>query len=249
MMSALLLTACTAGRLDTQETAGRISVELKTDMPVKSVLLTEDEAADYHISVLDAEGNAAVYEETGEPIPVVDYKDFVTVTVPLNSQYQVNAESCTVEESEAGYGCARYEGGSGLFTLNASNIYQKAVIECSQSNALVTVVFDASVSERFTGLKVTLTSGARTLEIGEASEPVDTYFTPAELDYTVTGVYTETSFPVEIQGEALQLEAKDNIRLVVRLDLTHGQVDTPSVSVKEEYASEEEADCVIDPYL
>ena len=179
----------------------------------------------------------------------MEYKDFVTVTVPLNAQYQVNAESCTVAESEDGYGCARYEGGSGIFALNASNIYQKAVIECSQSNALVAVVFDASVSGRFTDLKLTLTSGERILEIGEASDQVNTYFTPAELNYSITGVYTETSFPVSIQGEALTLEAKDNIRLVVSLDLTHGQADSPSVTVIEEYASEEEADCVIDPYL
>lgn len=254
MLSVLVLASC-ADRIALQGTAGQISVELMNELPVKSAEeLTPEEAAMYRISVLDAAGAPAVYEDPeekkGQQIHAVYYKDFETVTVALDKQYQVTAESCTVEESEAGYGCARYFGNSGLFELNASNIYQKVRIVCSQTNALVTVVFDPSVKGCFTGLKVTLDSGSRTLVIPESADDAETYFTPGQLSYTVSGTYAETSYNVNIpSSSALALQAKDNIRIVVKLDLTHGQADMPSLSVTEEYATESEEDCVIDPYM
>lgn len=249
----LLLSGCTAERYDTQQHVGRISVALMSDVAVKSpVGLTDAQAADYNISVLDASGAPAVYaapeDKKGMAIPTVDYKDFETVTVAWNQSYQVTAESCTVEESEEGLGCARYVGNSGLFELNASNIYEKAEIVCSQTNALVTVVFDSSVSDRFNDLKVTLESGGRVLEITESADEVETYFTPAALSYSISGSYAETSYQVNLSGDPLALEAKDNIRLIVKLDLTHGLAAMPSLTVTEEYASEVEDDCEIDPY-
>lgn len=252
LLSALF--SCADG-IGIQETGGRISVEIMADVPVKSPTgLTPEEAAMYRISVLDASGNPAVYESPQEKkdqqIPTAYYKDFETVTVALNKQYQVTAESCTVEESEHGLGCARYLGNSGLFTLNASNIYQEARITCYQTNALVTVIFDPSVSGRFTDLKVTVTSGGRTLEITESAQETKTYFTPASLTYTVSGVYEETLYEVNIPSQSpVTLDAKDNVRIIVKLDLTHGQVQMPALSVFEEYAHEEEKDCVIDPYM
>ena len=45
------------------------------------------------------------------------------------------------------------------------------------------------------------------------------------------------------------LEAKDNIRLTIRLDLTHGQTDVPSLTVTEEYSSDQDVDYEFDPYL
>ena len=45
------------------------------------------------------------------------------------------------------------------------------------------------------------------------------------------------------------LEAKDNIRIIVKLDLTHGQTMVPVLNVTEEYASETDVDYEIDPYL
>lgn len=252
LLSALF--SCADG-IGVQETGGRISVELMADVPVKSpTVLTPEEASMYRISVLDASGNPAVHEspqeKKGQQIPTVYYKDFETVTVLLDQQYQVTAESCTVEESEQGYGCARYLGNSGLFTLNASNIYQEARITCYQTNALVTVVFDPSVSGRFTDLKVTLTSGGRTLEITESAQETKAYFTPDPLTYTVSGIYAETSYEVNIPSASpVTLDSKDNVRIIVKLDLTHGQVQMPALSVIEEYAHDEEEDCVIDPYM
>lgn len=229
-------------------------MDLYVDKQTKAAaLLTDEEAGEYNISVLDADGNYAVYQapddKKGQVIPVVEYKDFETVTVEVNNQYSVTAESCTVEESEAGFGCPRYYGTSGLFELNVSNIYQKASIVCHQTNALVTVVFDSSVSGRFTGLKVTLVSGDRTLVIEESDKEIPAYFTPSALIYGIAGTYTETGYEVSLSGTALTLEAKDNIRIVVKLDLTHGQAAVPSLSVTEEYASESGQDYEIDPYL
>lgn len=249
-----LLAACTAEGLEHESGAGYISVGLYVDKQTKAAaLLTDEEAGEYNISVLDADGNYAVYQapddKKGQVIPVVEYKDFETVTVEVNNQYSVTAESCTVEESEAGFGCPRYYGTSGLFELNVSNIYQKASIVCHQTNALVTVVFDSSVSGRFTDLKVTLESGGRTLDIEESDKEIPAYFTPSALTYGIAGTYTETGYEVSLSGTALTLEAKDNIRIVVKLDLTHGQAAVPSLSVTEEYASESGQDYEIDPYL
>ena len=134
--------------------------------------------------------------------------------------------------------------------MNASNIYQEARITCYQTNALVTVVFDPSVSGRFTDLKVTLTSGGRTLEITESAQETKAYFTPDPLTYTVSGIYAETSYEVNIPSASpVTLDSKDNVRIIVKLDLTHGQVQMPALSVIEEYAHDEEEDCVIDPYM
>ena len=248
------LAACSSEKLSQTSDAGYISVDLFADMPTKApVALTDEEAGEYNISILDADGNQAVYqapdEKQGEAIPVMEYKDFETVTVAVGKSYSVTAESCTVQESEAGYGCARYFGTSGLFELNASNIYHKASIVCHQTNALVTVVFDSSVSGRFTDLKVTLESGGRTLDIEESDKEIPAYFTPSALTYGIAGTYTETGYEVSLSGTALTLEAKDNIRIVVKLDLTHGLTEIPSLSVTEEYASESGQDYEIDPYL
>lgn len=254
IFAAFILASC-ADKVEPQYGAGQIAVELVSELPVKSAVeLTPEEAALYRISVLDADGAPAVYEspeaKKGQSIPTVYYKDFETVTVDLMQMYQVTAESCTIEESESGNGCARFFGNSGLFELNASNIYQKARIICSQTNAMVTVVFDPSVKNRFTDLKVTLNSGQRTLVISESADEVKTYFTPGQLSYTVSGIYAETSYNVNIpSASALELDAKANIRILVRLDLTHGQASMPSLSVTEEYADEVDEDCQIDPYM
>ena len=251
----LSLAACSSENLSQTSDAGYISVDLFADLPTKAaVALTDEEAGEYNIIILDADGNQAVYqapdEKQGVAIPVMKYKDFETVTVAVGKSYSVTAESCTVQESEVGYGCARYFGTSGLFELNASNIYQKADVICSQANALVTVVFDSSVSGRFTGLQVTLVSGDRSLVVAESAEETPTYFSPADLSYSITGVYAETGYEVEISSAApLSLEAKDNIRIIVKLDLTHGQTTVPVLNVTEEYASETDVDYEIDPYL
>ena len=50
-------------------------------------------------------------------------------------------------------------------------------------------------------------------------------------------------------GDANNVEAKDNIRIIVKLDLTHGQTTVPVLDVTEEYASETDVDYEIDPYL
>lgn len=251
----LSLAACSSEKLSQTSDAGYISVDLFADMPTKApVALTDAEAGEYNISILDADGNQAVYqapdEKKGDFIPVMKYKDFETVTVEVGKSYSVTAESCTVQESEVGYGCARFFGTSGLFELNASNIYQKADVVCSQTNALVTVVFDSSVSGRFTGLQVTLVAGDRNLVVAESAEETPTYFSPADLAYTITGIYSETGYEVEMSSVTpLSLEAKDNIRIIVKLDLTHGQTMVPVLSVTEEYASETDVDYEIDPYL
>lgn len=251
----LSLAACSSEKLSQTSDAGYISVDLFADMPTKApVALTDAEAGEYNISILDADGNQAVYqapdEKKGDVIPVMKYKNFETVTVEVGKSYSVTAESCTVQESEVGYGCARFFGTSGLFELNASNIYQKADVVCSQTNALVTVVFDSSVSGRFTGLQVTLVAGDRNLVVAESAEETPTYFSPADLSYSITGVYAETGYEVELSSAApLSLEAKDNIRIIVKLDLTHGQIMVPVLSVTEEYASETDVDYEIDPYL
>lgn len=251
----ILSSSCASEKLPSSETGGLISVTLCAEAQTKTyVPLEPQESASYTVAVFNEDGSPAVINGTETPVPAVDYASFQPVEVHMPGTYYVTAESCTEEEAEVGNGCPRYAGRSEDFTLNISNISQNADVMCSQSNAMVTVVFDQSVSGRFQNLLVQLVSDdnqERIVTISESEGDKSAYFNPATLNYEITGTYkaTESIGTTDIHLKASkELEAKDNIRLVVKLDMTHGVAGVPGIAVIESFDSEETADGIVDPY-
>ena len=247
--------SCVSEKIPSLKDGGFISVTLCADTQTKAYeALDPQESASYTIAVFNADGSPALINGTDEYVPVVDYADFEPVEVHMPGSYYVTAESCTEGEAEDGYGCPRYAGSSEVFDLNISNISENAAVMCSQTNSMVTVVFDQSVSGRFQNLKVELKSEAntsRTLVVTESDQNKFAYFNPSVLKYAVTGTYKATesiaTTSIRLEGSK-ELAAKDDVRLVVRLDMTHGIAGVPGISVIETFDSDETADGVIDPY-
>ena len=80
------------------------------------------------------------------------------------------------------------------------------------------------------------------------------YFNPAGMTYSVTGTYKATddlgglgSVGVSLSGSQT-LVAKDNYRLVIRLNMDYGKADVPSIEVDEVFYNEDEVSGTFDPY-
>lgn len=67
--------------------------------------------------------------------------------------YKLQAESCTLEESDEGYGCLRYEGISSAFSVVNGNT-ATAAVTCRVVNVKVNVAFDDSMFETFADFKL-----------------------------------------------------------------------------------------------
>lgn len=256
------LASCTAERLPLRTDVGTISVTLAAETGSQTqtkalTALTPEQAAGYTIGIYNEDGTRARYNDTDQEIGDAPYSSFETVEVALYQSYYVTAYSCTPEEAEqanGGKGGPRFEGRSGVFTLNASNISENARVECSQTNAKVTVVFDETVAGRFSDLKVALKSGSRELTVKESDGTTVLYFNPAGMTYSVTGTYKATddlgglgSVGVSLSGSQT-LVAKDNYRLVIRLNMDYGKADVPSIEVDEVFYNEDEVSGTFDPY-
>lgn len=229
---------------------GEISVSLAGEPSVevlsKATALTEDEAADYNVSILDS-SRETVYGP-------VKYSAFETQRLPLGT-YHVAAESCTEADAETqdaadSYGCMRLAGETGV-VLSAENLAPEVTVECAVANALVTVEFDESVSGRFTDLQVALVSGTRTETIEENGTVKKAWFNPTdEFRYQITGVFTQTGKNVSvISSSSLVLEAKSNLKLLVKVNLENGQITaTPTIMVDTDLGQEESVTENFNPY-
>jgi hypothetical protein len=198
------------------------TVELVTKAPT-SLLQTDTEAANYTVRVYDTSG-AEKYESS--------YSSFVAQKLPLGTYY-VTAENCTeddAENAEDGKGKMRLFGRSTDITLSAAQLSQTATVNCTVANARVSVKFDESVKNRFSGLKVTLSGGTKRDEvigINETESNVETvyWFNPSELTYTISGTFTASGMNQTVSIEKkISLEAKNNVQLVVKVNLENGQL-------------------------
>lgn len=262
LMALFMLASCAERSLgDRPGLYGRIDVTLMAEQDVarkSPVELTPEQSALYMIGICNSDGTPAVFNSIPElEIPVVSYTDFILrgpVEVALGKSYYVTAFSCTEEVAENGNGCARYAGRSDVFTLNASNISENAKVVCEQTNALVTVVFDRTVAGRFSNLKVEMSSDAnqsRTVVVSESDGNTGVYFNPAQMTYRISGTYKHTesigTTPVSLEGSRA-LAAKDNVRLLVKLNMGNGLALVPSVSVMEDFQTDASEEGIIDPY-
>lgn len=213
-----------------------IEVQTKTGSALDK---TSDEAKNYVVRVFNSDN-----KQQG---PDATFFDFQPMTLALGT-YTVTAENCTEDVAESGNGKIRLAG-SDVVTLDASSLTGRADIECTVTNAKVAVEFDSSVSGKFTDLNVKLTGGTTSVRqtngitITEDSEVKETWFNPSTLSYTIsaTGVQAVTGTKV--------LEAKDNIKILVKVNQQTGTLTVSAVSVDESINEGDQIDESFNPYL
>lgn len=224
--------------------SGEPTVEVVTKAP-QTLEQTAPEAASYVVRIFDSSDDSKKYEET--------YAEFETQRLPLGTYY-VTAENCTETQAEEGNGKMRLYGLSEEVTIAPETLTPTATVNCVVTNAKVSVQFDESVAGRFSGLQVTLAGGTtpdRSLTIAqtEAGVITETWFNPSSLTYTISGTFTGSGMnkPVEIV-KTITLEAKNNIKLLVRVNLENGQL-SPSIKVDTDIDNLQETTEEFNPYM
>lgn len=262
----VLAVACSVEKGENPLLYGEINLQLSSEPTVDVVTkttLSADEAADYNVAIYSDEAlTACVYGP-------VKYSAFVAQKLPIGTTYYVTAENCTVAEAEGGdnkVGMKRLFGVDDV-TLTVDDLEQTATVNCTVSNALVEVAFDASLYNGETcligNLQVVLTTMVETeadvftkqksYTVTPASKNKSAWFNPAaKFTYTITGVYNpsgNSTKNITVSGEKTGgLKAKDNIKLNVKLNLSNGQIEAPTITVDETIADQESFEPSINPY-
>lgn len=257
MAASLVGVACNTQMIETPVQYGKLSLALEGEplLEVETKAYTElsaSEAANY---------NVAVYENsecTGTPvIGPVKFSAFGTQTIQTGKTYYVFAESCTEAEAESyenGKGQLRLAGKSAGVSITADDLEQTATVQCDVANAMVTVAFDQTVfgtngSSRFTDLNVNLSSSetSKNRNMAVSNSETVNYFNPCTLTYNITGTYTETGKSINV-SKTVDLPAKKNLRIVVKVNLENGQLLTPSIEVDTTIDNITEIDEAFNPY-
>lgn len=238
--------ACNSTKIETPVSYGRLAVSLASEPIVEVKTKADVNTSGFTVSVYDDA------QCSGTPVyGPVKCSEFGTQLIQVGKDYYVTAENCT--EADAEYctahpnGQPRYYGKSEAVKVSATGETATAQVNCSVSNALVTVVFESSVYGpngvcRFEDLKVTLnafgepadqtprntkTAGA---PAAFSEDGIATYFNPCTLKYTISGKYTATGSMVSQSfDDGISLAAKSNIELRVRVN-ENGQL-TAAVTV------------------
>lgn len=250
MAMAIMAVACTQ-KVDEPLQYGELSVTLAGEPTVEVVSKalqtlepTAPEAVGYVVRIFDS-SDQMMYEKT--------YDAFEAQRLPLGTYY-VTAENCTEAQAEAGNGRMRLYGCSGDVIISAEDLTPTATVNCVVTNAKVSVEYDESVADRFTGLQVTLAGGTtegRTLTIAQTATGVvtETWFNPSELTYTISGTFIGSGMnkPVSIT-RSLTLEAKNNIKLLVKVNLENGQL-MPGLTIDTQIDDPQEKEEEFNPYV
>lgn len=250
---ACALASCNTVSIEQPVQYGELSVSL-TDEPVIEVQTkaetpldkTSEDAKSYYVSVYNSE-----HVLQGQR---VSYFDFTTQTLQLGTYY-VTAENCTAAEAESGNGKMRLYGESADVTLSLENLVQTASVKCEVVNAKVSVEFDSSVTGLFTDLKVVLKGGTTedrqktgvTVNETAAGVVTETWFNPSTLSYTISGVFTQISKEINV-SDTIELEAKDNIKLLVKVNAENGQLSIATITVDNSIKQEILEDGEFNPY-
>lgn len=222
--------------------SGEPEVEVLTRTPV-ALDPTATEAAGYMVRIYNS-SDVELYRSS--------YADFEAQRLPLGTYY-VTAENCTVDEAEEGNGKMRLYGRSNDVSLSLETLVQTAEVNCTVANAKVSVKFDESVKDRFSGLKVTLAGGTtsgRILTIYETASDVitETWFNPSELTYSILGTFNAGGLQKDVNiSETIELQSRNNIRLVVKVNVDNGQL-TPVLKVDTQIDDPKEVSGEFNPY-
>jgi hypothetical protein len=107
--------------------------------------------------------------------------------------------------------------------------------------------------DRFSGLKVTLAGGTtsgRILTIYETASDVitETWFNPSELTYSILGTFNAGGLQKDVNiSETIELQSRNNIRLVVKVNVDNGQL-TPVLKVDTQIDDPKEVSGEFNPY-
>lgn len=253
---ALTAVACNT-KIEIPEVYGELSVSLAGEPTVEVVSKAGEQQEPTVLQPTDPDAAGymvRIYTSDHEKKYESPYSEFKPQKLPLGAYY-VTAENCTeayAESAESGKGKKRIAGQSTDVTLTADALTGNATVNCTVTNALVSVKFDASVEDRFSGLKVTLAGGtsSKTVTVEETAIDVvtETWFNPSDLTYTITGTFTGSGMnkPVEI-SKTITLAAKNNILLLVKVNLENGQL-MPSVTVNTQIDGPTEVTGEFNPY-
>ena len=233
LAASCLFAACNTAKIEDPVQYGTLSVAL-ADEPVVEVVtkaatvLDKDsaEAEKYAVSVFS---DAGVQQGS-----TVSFKDFAPVTLPLGTYY-VTAENLSETEAEGGNGAMRLYGRSTNVELSLNSLVNTAEVNCEVVNAKVSVEFESASLGVITDLKVVLKGGTTDsrkntgLEIKESESITETWFNPSTLSYTISGKFNGKDVtPVE---GTKTLAAKDNIKLLVKVNKDNGQLSVASITV------------------
>ncbi|MBO5420253.1 MAG: DUF4493 domain-containing protein [Bacteroidales bacterium] len=246
----LLTVACTK-KVDTPDMYGELSVTLSGEPTVEVVSKaaetlepTDPEAAGYMVRIYDS-AEVLKYESS--------YSDFEAQKLLLGDYY-VTAEDCSEAAAEEGKGKMRLYGRSDKVSLTADALFQTATVNCNVVNAKVSVQFDESVKNRFTGLQVSLSGGTtreKPIVITETETGVvtETWFNPSQLTYTISGTFSANGINKAVEiTKTRTLQAKDNLLLMVKVNLDNGQL-MPSLKVDTQINDLTEVPEEFNPYL
>ena len=162
----LAASACNKAVMSPQQ-MGVVTLSLASDAEVVTGTKADD-TIDYDSFLVNIEGETLkgdvfTLEQTYGQMPQ-------QMLVPFGS-YVFSAESCTADVAETangGFGCVRYAGKTSAIDIMSSDPVG-VEIECTMANAKVTLVFDDSFLEDFSGCKAEIALGDRTVELPDAS--------------------------------------------------------------------------------
>lgn len=127
---------------------GKVSLSLYSDFVIKSATLLSDiDDFNFRFVGVDHYGTSDYYRYGDVQWPFEWYFGI----------FRLQAESCTVEEADAGYGQLRYEGISEPFAIINDQVATASVI-CEVANINVKVQFDDSMFESFADFKLSVST-------------------------------------------------------------------------------------------
>ena len=225
--------------LDIHQSMGSLSVSLEPEVNVEVKACDENDTDNYTVSVTSASAVSGLPYKSA-------FKDFKPLSLPMGT-YTVSAENCTADEAVSGYGHKRLFGTKDV-TLSYENPNQNVNLDCVLVNSLISIIFDPSVAGVFNGLKVTVKSGTRSVEIKEGDKVSEAWFNPAAISWTISGVSKATGKTVSQEGNRT-LEARQNLKITVKVTYTDGMISvTPGISIDSNILESTENKNDINPY-
>lgn len=168
------------------------------------------------------------------------YSDMPSMLAVPADTYTVSAENVSEAESVSlpdTWGQKRFAGQTRGIVVSASK-NSPVTVNCQMVNSAVSIVFDSSITENFTGYSIqAYTDQARKLTFDANTTSKIAYF-PAdyELTYVFNGTYNKDGKSVSITGTRV-LAAATHIHLTFKMNLpqedTNGSIGKPQIIVDE----------------
>jgi hypothetical protein len=164
LLATFMLSSCVNKEFVTNSKIGKVCLSLSPEITFK----TEDNSgsfSDYHFKYI----GVGDYGDS-------EYYRYGDISWPMDwyfGIFRLQAQSCSTEQAEEGYGCLRYEGISDPFSVINGQIAYSSVT-CRIANCMVKVNFDNAMYESFMDFKITvdsITAPEPDPETGESENP------------------------------------------------------------------------------